>query len=111
MMIPVFDIETEEVATVSVSDISYLNRTESNVVRVHLEDKNKKYRTASSTELLEHLRKHNLIVKSDHALCINPSKVRRINEEDMTIEFEQGKQVSIPNAMFRKLESLINKSE
>ena len=110
MDIPVIDIVTKEIATIKTSEIMYVNRTGINGSMFNIAANNKEFRLLTNVELIKHLTDDNSLVKTDRATYVNPSKVKRLNNVQMSAEFENGKQASVSKLAYKEIEQLINKS-
>ncbi|WP_440110221.1 LytTR family transcriptional regulator DNA-binding domain-containing protein [Paenibacillus sp. QZ-Y1] len=111
MNIPVIDTMTNEVKTVNVSDVMYVTRTGLNGSVINLVASGIEYKMLSNIELLRHLHDKEMLIKSDRATYINPLKVRRLNNVQMSAEFDNGKQASVSKMAFKGIEDRLSKTK
>jgi len=110
--IPVIDTNTNEVQALNVSDIFYITRKDTDgksVIKVKTE--NNEYQMLSSKELIKYLSEDGEFVRSDRGTYINPSKVKRLDSTQMSVEFENGKQTIVSRLGFKAIDVLLNKSK
>jgi len=109
-MIPVIDINTNEVTNIEAADIAYVNRTGRNGSMLNLLANNKEYRMLTHVELLNYMNEEKILVRSDSTTFINTSLVVNLNKDKMVAEFENGKQATISRLHFKNIEDIINKN-